>query len=80
VAKPEWGAKHICHNCGTRYYDMHRAEIVCPKCNTPFDPEALLKSRRSRGGFTGDVLGACQQAAEVAALLALAAWAGAATP
>jgi uncharacterized protein (TIGR02300 family) len=55
VAKPEWGAKHICHNCGTRFYDMHRAEIVCPKCNTTFDPEALLKSRRSRGGFTGDV-------------------------
>jgi len=37
-------------------------------------------ARHQVGGFTGDVLGACQQAAEVAALLALAAWAGAATP
>jgi adenosylcobinamide-GDP ribazoletransferase len=33
-------------------------------------------ARRRIGGFTGDVLGACQQAAEVAALLALAAWSG----
>jgi hypothetical protein len=25
-----------------------RDPIVCPKCSTPFDPEAFLKSRRSR--------------------------------
>lgn len=55
MAKPEWGAKRICHNCGTRFYDMHRAEIVCPKCHTTFDPEALLKSRRSRSSFAGEV-------------------------
>jgi hypothetical protein len=27
---------------------MTRDPIVCPKCSTPFDPEAFLKSRRSR--------------------------------
>lgn len=48
MAKPEWGAKRICHNCGARFYDMLRDPIVCPKCSTQFDPEALLKSRRSR--------------------------------
>ena len=48
MAKPEWGLKRICHSCGTRYYDMRRAQIVCPKCGTEFDPEALLKSRRGR--------------------------------
>ena len=48
MAKPEWGAKRICHNCGARFYDMLRDPIICPKCSTPFDPEALLKSRRSR--------------------------------
>jgi len=48
VAKPEWGTKRICPSCGTRYYDMTRDPIVCPKCSTPFDPEAFLKSRRSR--------------------------------
>ncbi|MCC7271299.1 MAG: TIGR02300 family protein [Alphaproteobacteria bacterium] len=48
MAKAEWGLKRICHSCGTRYYDMRRAPIVCPKCGTEFDPEALLKSRRGR--------------------------------
>jgi uncharacterized protein (TIGR02300 family) len=48
VAKPEWGSKRICPSCGTRYYDLMRDPVVCPKCSTPFDPEAFLKSRRAR--------------------------------
>jgi uncharacterized protein (TIGR02300 family) len=48
LAKPEWGTKRICPSCGARYYDLLRDPIVCPKCSTPFDPEAFLKARRSR--------------------------------
>ena len=48
VAKPEWGTKRICPSCGTRYYDLLREPVICPKCTTPFDPEAFLKSRRAR--------------------------------
>jgi uncharacterized protein (TIGR02300 family) len=48
VAKPEWGTKRICPSCGARYYDLLRKPIVCPKCATPFDPEAFLRSRRAR--------------------------------
>ena len=48
MAKPEWGTKRICPSCGTRYYDLLRDPIVCPKCATPFDPEAFLKARRAR--------------------------------
>ena len=48
MAKPEWGSKHICPSCGTRYYDLLRDPIICPKCSTPYDPEAFLKARRSR--------------------------------
>jgi len=48
VAKPEWGTKRICPSCGTRYYDLLREPVICPKCSTPFDPEAFLKSRRAR--------------------------------
>lgn len=51
MAKPEWGAKRICHNCGARYYDLQRDPIICPKCGTEFDPEAFLKSRRSRAAI-----------------------------
>jgi uncharacterized protein (TIGR02300 family) len=48
LAKPEWGAKRICPSCGARYYDLLRDPVVCPKCSTPFDPEAFLKARRAR--------------------------------
>jgi uncharacterized protein (TIGR02300 family) len=48
LAKPEWGTKHICPSCNTRYYDLLRDPVICPKCGTPYDPEAFLRSRRSR--------------------------------
>ena len=48
MAKPEWGTKRICPNCAARYYDLMRDPVVCPKCSTPFDPEAFLKARRAR--------------------------------
>lgn len=48
MAKPEWGIKRICPNCGSRYYDLRKDPPVCPTCGTQFDPEALLKSRRAR--------------------------------
>jgi len=48
VAKPDWGRKRICYACGSVFYDLSRDPIICPKCDAEFDPEALLKSRRSR--------------------------------
>lgn len=48
MAKPEWGLKRICPQCGTRYYDMKKNPPVCPSCGAIFDPEALTKSRRGR--------------------------------
>jgi len=48
LAKPEWGTKRICPSCGTRYYDLLRDSVICPKCSTPYDPEAFLKARRAR--------------------------------
>ncbi len=48
MTKPEWGTKRICPNCGTRYYDMRRDPVMCPKCGAPFDAESLVKTRKSR--------------------------------
>lgn len=48
VAKPEWGKKRNCQSCGTRFYDLQRDPIVCPKCETVFDPLAALRPRRAR--------------------------------
>ncbi len=48
MAKPEWGLKRLCPSCGMRYYDMRHDPIVCPRCGTHFDAEAVVKTRRTR--------------------------------
>ncbi len=48
MAKPEWGVKRVCQSCAARFYDLNRSPITCPTCAAPFDPDARLKSRRSR--------------------------------
>ena len=48
VAKPEWGLKRACRDCGKRFYDFHRNPIVCPGCQAVFDPLAMLRPRRAR--------------------------------
>jgi uncharacterized protein (TIGR02300 family) len=48
VIHETWGTKRICHACSTRFYDMNKPQIVCPKCETPFSAESILKSRGAR--------------------------------
>ncbi len=54
MANPKWGTKRICQNCGTKFYDLKKTPIICPSCETQFDPEALLKSRRPRAAAKPD--------------------------
>ncbi len=54
MANPDWGTKRICQNCGAKFYDMLHEPIRCPRCQTEFDPEAFLKTRRSRTAATPD--------------------------
>ena len=28
------GEKHICSNCGAKFFDLNKSPIICPKCNT----------------------------------------------
>jgi uncharacterized protein (TIGR02300 family) len=34
VAKPELGTKRLCTHCNTKFYDLNKDPIVCPKCHT----------------------------------------------
>ncbi|MBO0734643.1 MAG: TIGR02300 family protein [Methylocapsa sp.] len=34
MARPELGSKHLCENCGARFFDLNRSPIACPKCGT----------------------------------------------
>ena len=44
MAKPELGAKHQCQNCATKFFDMHRDPIVCPKCSAVFVPLPVART------------------------------------
>lgn len=42
------GLKRICTNCGTRFFDLNKRPIICPKCDTVFTGEVKIKNRRGR--------------------------------
>ena len=46
MAKPELGTKRLCGNCGTKFYDLSKDPIICPKCHTVLELAAV--SSRSR--------------------------------
>ena len=47
MAKPEWGTKRECLNCGARYYDLQRDPIVCPKCESAYEAEPAKGKARA---------------------------------
>ena len=51
MAKDKLGLKRVCLSCGMRFYDFKRSPIICPGCGTEFDPESLLKGRKSRAAL-----------------------------
>lgn len=46
VAKPDLGNKRQCQNCGTKFFDLNKDPIVCPKCGTTFQVAALARTAR----------------------------------
>lgn len=44
----ELGRKLECHNCGTRFYDLGKAGVTCPKCGES-DFRAVPRRRKKRG-------------------------------
>lgn len=44
MAKPELGGKHQCQNCGTKFFDLNRDPMTCPKCGTVFQAAPLARA------------------------------------
>jgi uncharacterized protein (TIGR02300 family) len=44
LAKPELGTKRQCQNCGTKFFDLNKDPIVCPKCGTVFQGAAPVRA------------------------------------
>lgn len=40
------GLKHLCPDCGCKYYDMRKAAVACPKCGAKPAPAKLQRSNR----------------------------------
>lgn len=40
VAKPELGMKRQCLSCSTKFFDLNRDPITCPKCGSVFQAAA----------------------------------------
>jgi uncharacterized protein (TIGR02300 family) len=47
VTKPELGNKHRCQQCGTKFFDLNKSPIICPKCGAVFQ---LAVARSPRAG------------------------------
>lgn len=45
------GNKHECLNCGTKFYDLGRSQLVCPSCGG--DQEELAKGSAEEGQAAG---------------------------
>ena len=48
MAIKERGVKRTCQACGGIFYDLLYDPIICPKCGAEYDPESILKSRKTR--------------------------------
>jgi uncharacterized protein (TIGR02300 family) len=47
MVKAEWGTKHGCPKCGTRFYDLGKDEPVkCVECGYAWHPDPVLKSKQ----------------------------------
>lgn len=53
MSESEFGSKHVCEACATKFYDLKQANALCPKCGSkpiaakaPKVSRAVGKSRR----------------------------------
>lgn len=45
MVKAELGTKRSCPSCATRFYDLMKSPITCPKCGATFMAEVILPSK-----------------------------------
>ena len=66
MAKPDLGSKRQCQNCGTKFFDLSKDPIICPKCGTVF--VLTTTTRASRAAPVDDEEAETESGAEVVAL------------
>ncbi len=46
MVKLEWGSKRACQNCQSKFYDLQKSPILCPKCGSVY--ELVVTTRKGR--------------------------------
>lgn len=46
MATAKLGTKRICGKCSAKFYDLEKTEIICPSCETVYDPTATKLKRK----------------------------------
>ncbi len=59
IEEPEYmntsdrGLKHVCPECATKYYDLNKKVVACPRCDAKplaaIDPKATQPARKTGG-------------------------------
>ncbi len=52
MAKPELGNKRQCLSCGTKFFDLNKDPILCPKCGAVF--QAAQPTRAAQRAAVAD--------------------------
>ncbi|MHA1539527.1 MAG: TIGR02300 family protein [Alphaproteobacteria bacterium] len=47
AAKNALGIKRICIECSTKFYDLNKNPITCPKCSASFQVDDIKKAKRA---------------------------------
>lgn len=47
VAKPDWGTKRTCRDCGARFFDLKRDPAPCPQCGAELTIKVAAKRARA---------------------------------
>ena len=57
MSRPELGGKRQCQTCGTKFFDLNRDPIICPKCGATFQalPVARAPTRPSAAAQRDEV-------------------------
>lgn len=51
MVKLEWGTKRVCLACTSRFYDLRRSPIICPKCGETLEVQTGNRRSRNRTAF-----------------------------
>lgn len=67
MAKPDLGSKRQCQHCATKFFDLNKSPILCPKCGATF-VAAPTRASAARAAVVDDEEAEVENGAELVSL------------